>query len=50
MVLAATATGLEKVTCCQPVVLSEVNVAVARRVPVSDHRLPTWVSVSPAAL
>ena len=50
MVLAPIATGLEKVTCCQPVAVSLVNVAVASRVPEPLHRLPTCVPVFPAPL
>ena len=38
--LALIATGLAKLTCCQPVAVSLVKVAWARRVPVAFHRLP----------
>ena len=31
-------TGLEKLTCCQPLAVSLVNVAVASKVPVALHR------------
>ena len=44
------ATGLEKVTVCQPEPDSPVNVACARRVPLDDHRLPLWVPVFVLAL
>jgi hypothetical protein len=50
VVSAVTATGLEKVTCCHPLAVSELNVAVARRVPAEDHRLPVWVPVVPGPL
>ena len=45
MVLALIATGLAKVTCCQPVAVSLVKVAWASSVPVLVHRLPTCVPV-----
>ena len=48
--LAAIATGVAKLACCQPVAVSPVNVAVASRVPVRDHRLPTCVPVLRRAL
>ncbi len=32
-------------TCCQPVVVSPVKVAVASWVPVADHNVPVWVPV-----
>ena len=35
---AAIAIGFEKLTCCQPVAVSVVNVAVARSVPVLVQR------------
>src|SRR5437764_3357282 len=38
-------TGVEKLTCCQPDVLSPVKVAEARGVPPAVHRLPTCVPV-----
>ena len=44
------ATGLAKVTCCQPEAVSLVNVALASLVPVALHRLPTWVPVFAVAL
>ena len=44
------ATGVEKFTCCHPEAVSLANVAVARRVPVLVHRLPTWVPVLVLAL
>ena len=44
------ATGLENVAVCQPDALSLLNVTWASRVPVDDHRLPTWVPVFAAAL
>ena len=47
---AAMATGLAKVTCCQPVAVSLVKVAVASRVPVLVQRWPTWVPVLLAPL
>jgi hypothetical protein len=49
-VLAVIATGVVKFTCCQPDAVSPVKVAVARRVPVLDQRLPTWVPVLALAL
>ena len=39
------ATGLEKVTCCQPLEVSPEKFACARRVPELVQRLPTWVPV-----
>jgi hypothetical protein len=48
--LAAIATGGDKVTCCQPDAVSPLKVAVASRVPVLDHRFPTWVPVLVALL
>ena len=50
MVLAVIATGVEKLTCCQPEAVSFVNVAVASSVPVLDQRLPTCVPVLPLPL
>ncbi len=50
MVLAWTATGVEKFTCCQPDDPPPLKVAVASNAPDDDHRLPTWVPVSPAPL
>ena len=43
--LAVIATGWPNVTCCQPLAVSLVNVAVASSVPVRVHRWPTWVPV-----
>ena len=48
--LAVIATGAENVTCCQPVAVSLVNVAVASSWPVLVHRWPTWVPVFVAPL
>ena len=48
--LAAMATGEEKVTCCQPEAVSPLKVAVARSVPVLDQRLPIWTPVLAVAL
>ena len=50
MVLAVIATGVAKLTCCQPEAVSPVKVAVASWVPVRLHRWPTWVPVLPAPL
>ena len=50
MVLALIATGLAKLTCCQPEAVSPVNVAVARSVPEAVQRWPTWVPPLPAPL
>ncbi len=50
MVLAAIATGVEKLTCCQPVAVSPVKVACASSVPLALQRLPTWVPVLAADL
>ena len=47
---AVIATGLANATCCQPVAVSPVKVAVASSVPVPVHRCPTWVPVLPAPL
>ena len=38
-------TGVAKVTCCQPVAVSLVKVALASLVPEDVHRLPMWVPV-----
>jgi len=35
--------GLENITVCHPPEVSEANVAVASRLPLLSHRLPTWV-------
>ena len=43
--LALICTGASKFACCHPDVVSLPNVTVARRVPLVDHRLPTWVPV-----
>ena len=48
--LAVIATGVAKLTCCQPVAVSLLNVAVARSVPEAVQRWPTWVPVLPAPL
>ena len=50
MVPAVIATGVEKVTCCQPLAVSPVKVAVASKVPVLVQRWPTWVPVLPLPL
>ncbi len=50
MVFGLIVTGLAKVTCCQPEVVSLLNVAVASRWPLADHRLPTWVPLLVPAL
>jgi hypothetical protein len=50
VVFAVIATGLPKLTCCQPVAVSLVNVACPNTVPVLDHRLPTCVPVFPLPL
>jgi hypothetical protein len=47
---AVMATGLEKLTLCQPDVDSPEKVAVASRVPDVVHRFPTWVPVFVPAL
>jgi hypothetical protein len=44
-VFAVTATGVARLTCCQPEAVSPVKVAVASFVPVLLQRLPTWVPV-----
>ena len=43
MVPAVIATGLVKLSCCQPCVVSLVNVPVASIVPVALHSVPVWV-------
>jgi hypothetical protein len=48
--LAVIATGEAKVTCCQPVAVSPVNVALASSVPVLVQRWPTCVPVFAAPL
>ena len=50
MVLAVIATGWPNVTCCQPLAVSSLNVAVASSVPVRVHRWPTCVPVLVAPL
>jgi hypothetical protein len=45
VVLALMATGLPRLTCCQPLAVSPLKVARASRLPVLDHRLPTWLLV-----
>jgi hypothetical protein len=47
---AATVTGVLKFTCCQPLAVSLVETARARRTPVLDHRLTVWGPVSPGLL
>ena len=42
---AVIATGCANLTCCQPDVVSLVNVAVASLVPPDVHRLPMCVPV-----
>jgi hypothetical protein len=49
-VLAFTATGVVKVTDCQPVVVSLVKVADARRVPLVVQSEPVWIPVLPVPL
>jgi len=44
------ATGLEKLTCCQPEVVSAVKVALAKRAPPLLQRLPICVPVLAALL
>src|SRR5690242_13168159 len=46
MVFAVIATGLEKLTCCQPLAVSLVNVAVASKTPPLLHSSPICVPVS----
>ena len=50
MVLALIATGLPKLTCCQPEAVSPLKVASASWVPSAVHRCPTWVPVLPEVL
>jgi len=50
VVLALTATGFEKLTCCQPLALSFVKVALESSVPVFVQSRPTWVPVLAPAL
>ena len=50
MVPTVTATGVEKVACCQPEADSDVKVAVTRSWPLADHSAPTWVPVFVVAL
>ena len=45
VVPAAMLTGLAKLTCCQPLAVSFVKVAVASRVPELVHRFPMCVPV-----
>jgi hypothetical protein len=47
---AATATGCENETRCQPLAVSFENVAWASSVPAAVHRLPMWMPVLAAAL
>ncbi len=50
MVFAVMATGVEKLACCQPDVVSPLKVTVASRAPVWLHRWPTWRPVLAALL
>jgi hypothetical protein len=50
VVFLLSATGWEKLTCCQPDAVSLVNVALANSWPFALQRLPTWVPVLPVAL
>ena len=45
MVPAVMLTGLEKLTCCQPLAVSLVKVALASKVPEALQRSPMWVPV-----
>jgi len=45
VVLAAIATGVEKLACCQPEAVSFLNVTLARSVPPFDQSFPVWVPV-----
>ena len=45
MVFAVMLTGLEKLTCCQPLAVSLAKVALASRVPDALHRAPICVPV-----
>ena len=38
-------TGVAKFTCCQPLAVSLVKVALASNVPVLVHKSPMWVPV-----
>src|SRR6478609_9842424 len=44
------AMGVAKFTCCQPLAVSEVNVAVASSWPLGDHKLAVCVPVLAALL
>ena len=50
MVLAVIATGVPKLTCCQPEAVSPVKVAWASWVPPVVQRRPMWVPVLPEVL
>ena len=50
LLFAEMATGVEKLACCQPEVVSAVKVTVARRAPVWLHKWPTWAPVLAALL
>ncbi len=50
VVPAVTATGDEKVTCCQPEADSPENDADANNAPVEDHSDPMWTPVFAADL
>ena len=45
LLFAVMATGVAKLTCCQPLAVSLVKVALASNVPVEVHRLPRCVPV-----
>ena len=45
VVFAVMVIGFEKLTCCQPLAVSLVKVALASRVPETLHRLPICVPV-----
>jgi hypothetical protein len=45
-----TGTGVANCTVCQPPAVSSVKVALARRSPAGDHRLPVCVPVFAADL
>ena len=47
---ASIATGLAKLTCCQPEAVSPLKVASASWVPSAVHRCPMWVPVFPDVL
>ena len=45
MVPAVIATGLDKLSSCQPLAVSLAKVPVASKVPLDVHRVPTWLPV-----